>query len=199
MRYFLCVVWSKSPVSFLCLWIANHLGPFVENTISPIFFLFLFFWLCGMQDLSSLTRGQTHAPTVEVQSFHHWTAREVPHFPPSLLLLTVVWHPFIEDKWVYRWDLYPIPFIYMCIFMPVSQCLVQYFCVLTSDVGKCEPPTWIFFLKNGLALFRFSWNPVFQVSYSALLHMEEPQFAYALSPEDILIAVRFRHEKRFCA
>ena len=197
------MVWSKSPVSFLCLWIANHLAPFVENTISPISFLFLsffpFFWLCGMQDLSSLTRDQTHAPTVEVQSFHHWTAKEVPHFPPSLLLLTVVWHPFIEDKRVYLWDLYSVPFIYMCIIMPVSQCLIQYCRVLSLEVGKCETPIRIFFLKNGLALFKFSWNSIFQVSYSALLHMKEPQFAYALSPEDILIAVRFRHEKMFCA
>ena len=31
----------------------------------------------SVQDLSSPTRDQTHAPAVEVQGLNHWTAREV--------------------------------------------------------------------------------------------------------------------------
>ena len=33
---------------------------------------------CGMWDLSSLTRLQTHIPCVGRQSLNHWTTREVP-------------------------------------------------------------------------------------------------------------------------
>ena len=43
---------------------------------------FFFFWpccLCGMGDLSSLTRGRTPAPAVRVPSPNHWTTREFPH------------------------------------------------------------------------------------------------------------------------
>ena len=32
----------------------------------------------GMQNLSSLTRNQTHAPSVARQTLNHWTTREVP-------------------------------------------------------------------------------------------------------------------------
>ena len=35
---------------------------------------------CGLWDLSSLDREQTLAPTVEVWSLNHWTAREFPHY-----------------------------------------------------------------------------------------------------------------------
>ena len=44
------------------------------------FFLFLshFFWPHNMWDLSSLTRGQTHALALEAWSPKHWTAREIP-------------------------------------------------------------------------------------------------------------------------
>ena len=34
--------------------------------------------ICSMWDLSSLTRDQTNAPVLEVQSLNHWTAKEVP-------------------------------------------------------------------------------------------------------------------------
>ena len=33
--------------------------------------------ICSMWDLSSLTRDQTNAPVLEVQSLNHWTAKEV--------------------------------------------------------------------------------------------------------------------------
>ena len=36
----------------------------------------------SLQDLSSLTRDQTHAPAVEARSPNYWTTRE---FPESLL------------------------------------------------------------------------------------------------------------------
>ena len=38
---------------------------------------FVFFWLRGMWDLSSLTRDWTHATCVGRQSLNHWTTREV--------------------------------------------------------------------------------------------------------------------------
>ena len=47
---------------------------------------------CGMWDLSSLTRNQTYAPAVEVQSLNHWTTREVPfvaYFIPNSFCLLV--------------------------------------------------------------------------------------------------------------
>ena len=44
------------------------------------FFCFLLLAVpSGMQDLSSLTRDQTLAPTVEVWSPNHWTEQEIPN------------------------------------------------------------------------------------------------------------------------
>ena len=40
--------------------------------------IFFLFWLYGKKDLSSLTRGRTLSPALEVQSLNHWTAREIP-------------------------------------------------------------------------------------------------------------------------
>ena len=41
-------------------------------------FFFFFATPCGMRDLSSQTRDQPHAPSVEAWSLNHWTAKEVP-------------------------------------------------------------------------------------------------------------------------
>ena len=41
-------------------------------------FFFFFSVLHGLRDLSSQTRDGTHAPTVEVWSLNHWTARDIP-------------------------------------------------------------------------------------------------------------------------
>ena len=35
--------------------------------------------LCGMRDLSSLTRDQTCVPCIARQILNHWTTREVPN------------------------------------------------------------------------------------------------------------------------
>ena len=44
-----------------------------------LLFYVLIFWLQGMWDLSSPTRGETCIPCTGKQSLNHWTAREVPH------------------------------------------------------------------------------------------------------------------------
>ena len=43
-----------------------------------------------MWDLSFLTREQTCAPAVDVQSLNHWTTREVPRHDLKILLYVVV-------------------------------------------------------------------------------------------------------------
>ena len=48
---------------------------FFRSVIVVAFALFL--WLCGMWDLSSLTRNWTMTPAVEAQRPKHWTTREV--------------------------------------------------------------------------------------------------------------------------
>ena len=48
-----------------------------HKLIPPLLFLAV---LCGMQDLSSLTRDQTLAPALGATSLNHWTAREVPRY-----------------------------------------------------------------------------------------------------------------------
>ena len=54
--------------------------------------LLVIFWLCHiMQNLSSPTRDQIHAPVVEVQSLNHWTARE---FPLLVILEAHTQNPF---------------------------------------------------------------------------------------------------------
>ena len=39
-------------------------------------FFVCFFWLCGIQDLSSLIRNWTHTPCIGRQSLNHWTTGE---------------------------------------------------------------------------------------------------------------------------
>ena len=54
--------------------------------------------LCGMWDLSSLTRDQTSAPALGARHLNHWTAREVPlmlsnnhcSLPHSLQKVTII-------------------------------------------------------------------------------------------------------------
>ena len=41
-------------------------------------FMFWYFWLWGMQDLSSSTRDWTCTLCTEMQSLNHWTARDAP-------------------------------------------------------------------------------------------------------------------------
>ena len=47
-----------------------------------LYFIYYYFNIlampCGTWDLSSLTRDQTCTPSLEGQTFNHWTAREVP-------------------------------------------------------------------------------------------------------------------------
>ena len=59
--------------------------------------LLVIFWLChSMQNLSSPTSDQTHAPAVEVQSPNHCTARE---FPRLVILEAHTQNPFkVYDK-----------------------------------------------------------------------------------------------------
>ena len=58
---------------------------YIYKSIFPIllrnfilFFLFFVATLCGLRDLSSLTRDWTWATAVKVPSPNHWTAREFP-------------------------------------------------------------------------------------------------------------------------
>jgi len=48
--------------------------------LSLSLFFFFSFLLCGMWDLSSLTRDGTCAPCIGRQSLSYWTAGEVPSF-----------------------------------------------------------------------------------------------------------------------
>ena len=50
---------------------------FIEFVTLLLLFYVLVFWLRGMWDLSSPTRGRTHTPYIGRQSLNHWTAREV--------------------------------------------------------------------------------------------------------------------------
>ena len=54
-----------------------------EQGAGSLFYLLIFNFyilvtLCGLQDLSSLTRDQTQAPAVKAPSPNHWTTREFP-------------------------------------------------------------------------------------------------------------------------
>ena len=65
------------------IWNSSKTACEIEYEIFKIFnmlilFIYLFIWPHGMRDLSSLTRDQTCAPAVEVQSLNHWATREVP-------------------------------------------------------------------------------------------------------------------------
>ena len=50
----------------------------------PLFFFFFLAVMCGMRDLSSLTRDWTQDPALELQSLNQWTTREVPQANRSL-------------------------------------------------------------------------------------------------------------------
>ena len=50
----------------------------IEFVVVLLLLYVLGFWLQGIWDLGSLTRGLTHIPNIGRQSLNHWTAREVP-------------------------------------------------------------------------------------------------------------------------
>ena len=62
------------------------------------FFFFFFFLLCGMWDLSSLTRDRTHTPLHWKQSLNHWTTREVPFF---FFVFNLLSHSFSSAKLIF--------------------------------------------------------------------------------------------------
>ena len=54
-------------------------APFFTEFVTVLLLIYvLVFWPCGMWDLSSPTRHQTHTPCIGRRSINHWTAKEVP-------------------------------------------------------------------------------------------------------------------------
>ena len=72
---------------------------------SFFFWSFSFGCSCNIQDLSSLTRDQTHAPAVEVQSLNHWAARKVSSLP---ILKSVCFFWFWLIFWTFFFGIKPL-------------------------------------------------------------------------------------------
>ena len=53
-------------------------GIFLLLWKNELFFFFFLIWLCGIWDLSSLTRDQSHTLALEAWSLNHWTTRGRP-------------------------------------------------------------------------------------------------------------------------
>ena len=66
----------------------DHLKIFIEFVTILLLFYVLVFWPQGIWDPSSLTRDRTHTPCIGRQRLNHWTTREVPPPPASMLGLT---------------------------------------------------------------------------------------------------------------
>ena len=60
--------------------------------------LFIYLWLHGLQDLSSLTRDWTRVLSMKVRNPHHWTGREFPVFCASSSLSPIL--PFIPSSYL---------------------------------------------------------------------------------------------------
>ena len=55
--------------------ICTKLKVFIEFVAILLLFYVLYFWLQGMGDLSSPTRGRTHSPGIGRQNLNRWTTR----------------------------------------------------------------------------------------------------------------------------
>ena len=55
--------------------------------------------------------------------------------------------------WVYLWAFYPVPLVYISVFMPVPYCLDYCSFVVQSEVQELVPPALFFFLKIVLAIW----------------------------------------------
>ena len=73
------------------------LKGFIEFVRVLLLFYVLFFWLKGMCNLRSLTKGQTYTPCTGRQSLNHWTAGQVP-----TLTVLMCFHPLIRSHSCWR-------------------------------------------------------------------------------------------------
>ena len=54
--------------------------------------------------------------------------------------------------WVYLWAFYPVPLIYMSVFVPVPYCVDYCSFVVLSEVREPDSSSSVFFLKITLAI-----------------------------------------------
>ena len=97
-----------------------------------------------------------------VREFHSFTC-SCPVFPAPLIEEAVfsplyILPSFIKDKvticaWVYLWAFYPVPLIYISVFVPVSYCLGYCSFVVESEVREPDYSSSIFCFSRLLWLF----------------------------------------------
>ena len=92
-----------------------------------------------------------------VREFHSFTC-SCPVFPAPLIEEAVfssvyMLASFIKDKvtvcaWVYLWAFYPVPLIYISVFVPVAYCLDYCSFVVESEVREPDSSSSIFFSQD---------------------------------------------------
>ena len=81
--------------------------------------MFLFFWLWGIEDLSSLTRDGTLTLCLRRQSLNHWAAREVPSHHIFIKVPIVASRPCKMSPWP-LFHLHRPPSYTGCLSLPLS-------------------------------------------------------------------------------
>ena len=75
----------------MCVCVNKVHKDFYKTLLNLLQYCFCFlFWLSGCEDLSSLTRDQTHIPCIGRQSPNHQTAREVQLLDSIIILFHAV-------------------------------------------------------------------------------------------------------------
>ena len=112
-----------------------------------------------------------------LKKFHSYTCSH-PVFPEQLIKETVfpplcVHTSFFIVKlaigtWVYFWALYPLPLIYISLFVPVPFCFDYCSFILYSEVRKPDFSSLFFFFNIALAIWDlFCFHKNFKIFYSS--------------------------------
>ena len=139
---------------FFSFWCGPFFKVFIEF-VTILLLFYVFFWLWGMWDLSSLTRDQTCTPCLRKQSLNNWTTGEVPTWTSYLISsLSSLPQPLSTILAFYSWHMHISVFPNnMCI---ILFCLIHIWPLLISyyDIwGFCS-------LRASCLLFLFSQIPV---------------------------------------
>ena len=92
--------------------------------------------------------------SVLISFFYIWLSRfpsttiEETVFSPLYILSSFVIDQLTIGAWVYLWAFYPVPLIYMPVFVPLPYCLDYYSFVVQSEVRESDSSSSIFFPQD---------------------------------------------------
>ena len=121
-------------------------------------------------------------------------------FSPLYILASFIIDQLTLGVWIYLWAFYPVPLIYISVFVPVPYCLDYCSFVVQSEVRESDSSSSVFFtLKTALAIpgllclhtnfkilclhavnsFFVLFNMIYPGDLSILLHRKRPYSLYS--------------------